>query len=135
MSVRETADVVLAKASAAEEQPNEASERFVTVNVVHGDGAACAKHESGLPCRDEGHWGYSVQGEDYDAFTLTERLAAVAEDAMEPADGGARRFSAVTVSIRCDRGAPYGFVQSALGSCAATGIHRTELAAARPTED
>ena len=134
MSVRDTAEVALPVASAAREQPQQAPERFLTVNVVHRDGAACAPHAAGLPCRDPGHWGYSVQGRDFDETSLGERLVAAAQDAREPADADGRSLSAVTLSIRSDRSAPFGYVQTALGACAAAGIHRTEVAAALPVE-
>jgi biopolymer transport protein ExbD len=122
MSVRETADVQLATADAAKDAPLERVDRFVTLNVV--------------PRAPDG-WTYSLQGREFDGDALVERLTAVAGDAVEPAsvaDSG-RPLSAVTLSIRCDRAAPYGLVQTAMAACATAGIHRLEVAAARPAED
>jgi biopolymer transport protein ExbD len=117
MSVRETAELNLPTASEAKDQPPVQPARFVTLNVVRGaaDG-----------------WTFSMQGKEFDVAALPDRLAAVAQDASEPAEGNGRRLSAVTLSIRCDRAAPYGLVQSALAACGAAGIHRTEVAAAKP---
>jgi biopolymer transport protein ExbD len=131
MSVRETADVALAVASEAKEPPHAQGGRFATLNVVHRD-VACDAHTQGFPCRDTAHWAYAMRGSEIGDGDLAARLALVGEDALEPAGDSDRRLSAVTLSIRCDRNAPYGRVQDALLACSTAGIHRTEVAAARP---
>ena len=117
MSVRDSAELNLPTASEAKDQPAVQPARFVTLNVVRGatDG-----------------WTYSMQGKEFDVAALPDRLAAVALDATEPVEENGRRLSAVTLSIRCDRAAPYGLVQTALAACGAAGIHRTEVAASKP---
>jgi biopolymer transport protein ExbD len=116
MSVRENADVQLAQASEAQEPKDRPPGRVVTLNVVK-KGAA---------------WTYSMVDKEYDADTLPARLAAVATDELEskPTDG--KLLSNVTLSIRCDKDAPYSFVQDALSACASAGIWKTEVAAERP---
>lgn len=135
MSHAEAAQLVLPKASAADEQPEVAPERFVTLNVAHRSGAVCAANDAERPCHLESHFVYSIQGREFDADALAGRLAAVAADALEPETMGARRLSSVTLSIRCDRAAPYGMVQQALSLCSEAGIHRTEIAASRPARE
>lgn len=133
MSVRETADVSLAVASEAKEAPTAQEGRLATVNVVHRD-IVCAAHAEGRACRDASHWAYSMRGEEFGEDALAAHLALVGQDALEPPDKDGRQFSAVTVSIRCDRNAPYGRVQDALMACSSAGIHRTEVAAAMPAQ-
>ena len=133
MSVRETADVALAVASEAKVQPAEQDGRFATLNVVHRD-VACAAHAEGRPCRDAAHWTYSMRGSEIGDGDLASRLALVGQDALEPPGADGRQLSGVTLSIRCDRNAPYGRVQDALLACSTAGIHRTEVAAAMPAQ-
>jgi biopolymer transport protein ExbD len=134
MSVRDTAELTLPKASSAQEEPAVRQGRYHTLNVRHVDGVACSLHESSRTCRDESHWTYTMLGDDFGTDVLPARLAVVAADETEPAEGPGRALSAVTIGIRCDRTAPYGLVQTALGSCAEVGIHRTEIVAALPTK-
>jgi len=116
MSVRENADVTLAKASEATEPPTDRPGRFVTLNVVKkGDG-----------------WTYQMTDRQCDADALPSRLAAVATDAVESAPTDGRLLSAVTLTIRCDKDAPFAFVQDALTACSTAGIWKTEVAAERP---
>ncbi len=119
MSVRENADVHLAQASEAKETPAGRAGRVVTLNVLRRGDA----------------WTYSMLDRDYDDASLPDRLAAVAADAPEPTPRDGRVLSAVTLSIRCDRDAPYAYVQNALSACASAGIYRTEVAAARTSTD
>jgi biopolymer transport protein ExbD len=117
MSVRETADLQLPVADAAITPPDARPGRIVTLNVVR---------------RGEKDWGYAMAGGEFGTDLLRERLAAVAGDSLEPPEPDGRRLSAVTLTIRGDRAAPYGTVQEALLACSAAGIHRTEVAAALP---
>jgi biopolymer transport protein ExbD len=119
MSVRETAELTLPVADAAKETPVIRKDRVVTLNVVR---------------RGSKEWAYSMQGNEFGEDALPARLASVAQDAYEPPESDGRRLSAVTLSIRGDREAPYGAVQAALAACASAGIHRTEVAAAMPAE-
>jgi len=113
MSVRENADVTLAQASEAQVPKDDRPGRFVTLNVVKkGDG-----------------WTYQMVDRQYDADALPSRLAAVATDDVENAPTDGRLLSAVTLTIRCDKDAPYSFVQDALSACGAAGIWKTEVAA------
>jgi VCBS repeat-containing protein len=116
MSVRENADVALASASEAHEPKDRPPGRLVTLNVVKKDG----------------DWTYQMVDRQYDADALPARLAAVATDELERAPTDGKLLSAVTLSIRCDKDAPYSFVQNALSACASAGIWKTEVAAARP---
>jgi len=133
MSVRETADVALATASEAKEAAAAQKGRLITLNVVHRD-VACAAHTDGRACRDAAHWAYAMRGGEIGDDDLAARLALVGQDDLEPAEKDGRRLSAVTLSIRCDRNAPYGRVQDALAACATAGIHLTEVAAAMPAQ-
>jgi biopolymer transport protein ExbD len=117
MSVRETAAVRLARASEAKPAKDRPPGRVVTLNVVPKGDA----------------WTYSMSDREYDAAALPARLAVVAGDAMEPAAINGRALSAVTLTIRCDKDAPYSFVQDALTACASAGIYKTEVAAATKT--
>ena len=133
MSVRETAEVALATASEAKEPPAEQPGRAATLNVVHRD-VACTTHAEGRACRDPSHWAYQMRGKDVADDALASQLALVGQDALEPAEPGDKQLSAVTLSIRCDRNAPFGRVQDALMACSTAGIHRTEVAAAMPAQ-
>ena len=119
MSVRENEDVVLAKASAAKEPKDPPPGRVVTLNVV--------------PRR--GGWAFAMVDREYDADALPERLAAVASDELEPAATAGRRLSAVTLSIRCHKDAPYQWVQTALAACGTAGIYKTEVAVEAPPKE
>ena len=131
MSVRETADVALATASEAKAPPAAQAGRTHTLNVVHRD-VACPARTENRACRESLHWSYSMQGKDVGDGDLVSQLTRVGQDELEPPGDDGRRLSAVRLSIRCDRNAPYGRVQEALVACSTAGIHRTEVAAAMP---
>jgi biopolymer transport protein ExbD len=132
MSQRALADVPLPEADKAVEAT--AVDRRVVLNVEHRGDVPCADHAAGVRCGATSHWSYTMDGREIAPDDLGEHLAAVARDASEPGVAGVRGLSTVTLTIRADRGAPYGLVRDALEACAGAGIHRTEVAAARPAE-
>ncbi len=134
MSHAEAAQLDLPKASEARTPVDAPDRRVVVLNVSHRESDACADHTAGRRCEGTAHWTYSMQGLAFGGDVLADRLAVVAEDATEPDAGIGRRLSAVTLSIRCDRVAPYGLVQDVLAACAAARIHRTEVAASMPSK-
>lgn len=127
MSHSEAAALDLPHASEAKE-PETLPERQVVLNVCHAEGA-CDAQAAGRVCGHEPHWRYVMSSKEFAVDEIAARVESVRSDALEAAGGDGRVLSAVTMTIRADRGSPFGLVQRALESCAAAGIYRTEVAA------
>ncbi len=140
MSQRELEDVVLPK---ADQVRDEARERQVqeggrtTVNIFHqheSDRFTCSAYTGGQVCRDMSHWLIAIRANYYSLDTIAAALdfeAKLEPDDEAPPTAG-KVLSKRHVMIRADENAPYGFIQKVIESCAAVGIYRIEVAAAKP---
>ena len=138
MSQRELAgELILPEAAMVPEDPRTRDGGDTTINIHHEteDDSACAVFASGGICREGSHWRSSIRGKSLGADALEAQLAIEAATSMESApDPVAKRvLSARNVLIRADAAAPYGDVQKGIELCGSVGIHKVEVAAARPT--
>jgi len=140
MSQRELEEVVLPKADQVrdEEKTKQASEGGrTTVNIFHrheGPDFNCAAYTAGGICRDMSHWLIAIRANYYSLDTIAQALdfeAKLEPDESVPAKDG-KVLSKRHVMIRADENSPYGYIQKVIEACAAVGIYRIEVAAARP---
>jgi biopolymer transport protein ExbD len=138
MGQREMADLVLTKASHATVPPKaeakKAGESYRVVNVqFDGD---ISKSGDIRNTRDLGRWVYVVGGLNYTPETIKDRLSDEAKENMEPEiDPEAKvQLSALKITIRADRDAPYGMVQNLITVCGTIGVYKIEIAAAKPED-
>ncbi len=135
MSHRESTVLQLPQADKARESnPDLGDQRYVIVNVH-------TKHDSmdrGDPAYGlKENWQYAIAGIEYpDYFSLLDRLKVVAETKLEdkPIEGSKppKYLSAVLVTLRADKDAPYGLIQDAMTACAEAGLYKIEVGAAKP---
>jgi biopolymer transport protein ExbD len=139
MTQHELADVVLPKADKCKEDERDAAKgggHRSTVNIYHRRPSAaftCAAFEAHQVCRDMSHWLIDIRGKEYDRESLKIQLKTEASLEMEPpAEPGAPPLSGRRIMIRADHLAPFGFIQRVIETCAAAGIYKIEVGAARP---
>ena len=86
--------------------------------------------------RDISNWQFGISGIEYqDFFSLVDQLNIVAERKREdvPLQGTKDKYlSAVTVTIRADKSAPYGMIQFAMQACSEALLYKIEVGAAKP---
>jgi len=109
----------------------------VTVNVFHPAASGrvvCPAFAAGAECRDESHWVIAVRGEIYSKESVRSVLRDEADRARstEPVAAGTTPPSVREVMIRADADAPYAIIQSVIESCAAVGLYKVEVGAAKP---
>jgi len=109
----------------------------VTVNVFHPaarEGVECAAYDVGGRCGDASHWRVSLIGQHLEGGLLRAALRDEAdrERSTEPVPAGKTPPSLREVMIRADADAPYSVIQDVIESCAAVGLYRVEVGAARP---
>ncbi|MBM3976904.1 MAG: hypothetical protein FJ299_07940 [Planctomycetes bacterium] len=139
MGQREMADLVLTKATHATVPPKEGDlkkkgERYRVVNVqFDGD---ISKSGDIRNTRDLARWVYVVGGLNFTPETIKDRMMDEARESMEgfvDPEAGVE-LSALKVTIRADRDAPYGMVQNLITILGTCGIYKVELAAAKPED-
>ena len=138
MSQRELEEVVLPKADQVAQEAKikkEGEGGRTTVNVFHqhsnGPAANCPAFAAGQVCRDMSHWMIAIRSNYY---TLDTIKAAMEEEGKleidEVKDG--KTISNREVMIRADENAPYGYIQKVIEACAAGGIYKIAVGAAKP---
>ena len=136
MGQRDLEEVTLPSADAIKEDkevPGKEKDRL-TINIHHqssGEGQ-CAAYAA-VPrqiCRNPQHWKIGIRGGDYtEADSLKKLLGEEADryrDQANKAGASDRR-----IMLRADTGAPYGYIQDVMNTCAAVGIYQIECGAAR----
>jgi biopolymer transport protein ExbD len=135
MSHRESTEVQLPQADrATESNPDLGDARYCIVNVhpkndsmdVNGDSA-----------RDPANWQFAIAGIEYpDYWSLVDQLKVIGETKLEdtPVEGTKppKYLSAVLVTLRADKHAPYAMIQLAMMACAEAGLYKIEVGAAKP---
>ena len=83
------------------------------------------------------NWQFAISGQDFKEYwPLVDRLREVSEMKVEdvPIPGTKDKFlSAVFVTIRADKSAPYGMIQQAMQACSEALLYKIEVGAAMPT--
>lgn len=137
MSQRESTEVMLPQADrAVESNPVVGDARYCIVNVhpkndnmdLNGDAA-----------RDPNNWQFAIAGLEYpDYWTLLDQLKVIADTKREdtPIEGSKppKYLSAVLVTLRADKRAPYAMIQLAMQACAEAGLYKIEVGAAKPAQ-
>jgi len=140
MTQRELEEVELPKADQVKEDDPLKDEDFsrTNVNIFHthnSSGFTCATHASGDVCRDLTHWAIAIVSREYTLETLVPELKELADLELEEPDPKAPKTKPLSrreVMIRADRNAPYGYIQKVIEACAAAGIYKIAVGAARP---
>jgi biopolymer transport protein ExbD len=139
MTQRQLEEVRLPKAEQC--KPDDGTDGFelarVTVNVFHpaaSERVVCPVFAAGGECRDESHWRIAVRGETYSKESVRSVLRDEADRARstEPSKDGGPPASLRELMIRADADAPYAIIQSVIESCAAVGLYKVEVGAAKP---
>jgi biopolymer transport protein ExbD len=139
MSQRELEDLVLPQGDQVKEQPKDkpTNEKSTTINIFHRPDKgsfSCAVNKRNGICRDNEHWLIAIRSEEFTLDTIKAKLQELADDAREPdVDPEAKvRLSALVVSIRSDKAAPFGTVNKLIEMCSGVGIYKIEIGAAQP---
>jgi biopolymer transport protein ExbD len=109
-----------------------------TVNVFHArpaGGVNCAVHEAGGRCRDPSHWLLAIRASEFAPDEIALRMKEEAELVRPSGDAERDRAAPREVMIRADEEAPYAVVQKVIEGCAAAGLWKVEVGAARPSGD
>jgi biopolymer transport protein ExbD len=137
MSQRETEDLILPTADKVQENPKEkaAGEIVTVVNLQHDAAITCPAQRTGL-CRELPHYIILIRGQAFTFDSFPAQIKAEAESSLEPDIDplAGKQLSARKVTIRADRTAPFGLVQSIITICGTNGIYKIEVGAARPPE-
>ncbi len=153
MSQRDMAEIVPAVAKSAAEVKKEDNPDLILLNVFHDDPSegsptACEIYkQSATPgstslsqiCRNDAHWGISLSGQKYtltkpDLDRLKIALTELANTKRQIA-GDKNSPSERSLMIRCDRTAPYGYVQRVYETAAQAMLYRIQVGAALPKEE
>jgi biopolymer transport protein ExbD len=136
MSQRELEEVRLPKADrCVNDDPIAMLGGRTTVNVFHArpsSGVTCAVHESGGRCRDASHWLVAIRASEFAADEIALRMKEEAELVRPAFDDEHCGNATREVMIRADAEAPYAVVQKILEGCAAAGLWKVVVGAARP---
>jgi biopolymer transport protein ExbD len=135
MSHRESTVLQLPQADKARESnPDLGDLRYCIVNIH-------TKHDS-MDRSDPAYglvenWQYAIAGVEYpDYFALLDRLKVISQTKLEEkAIEGSKPphyLSAVLVTIRADKDAPYKLVQDAMMACSQADLYKIEVGAAKP---
>ena len=138
MSQRELEEVVLPKADQVAQEAKTKKEGEggrTTVNVFHqhsnGPAASCPAFSAGQVCRDMSHWMIAIRSNYFTLDTIKKAMEDEGQlDIEEVKDG--KTISKREVMIRADENAPYGYIQRVIEACAAGGIYKIAVGAAKP---
>ena len=140
MTAHELEDVELPKADQVKEDDvdDPTGPKRTNVNVFHvhnAKGYTCEVKEGGGVCRDMTHWAIAIRASHFTIETLGPELAELAALDPEESTGGPKAgkpLSKREIMIRGDRNAPYGYIQGVIEQCAAAGLYKIAVSAARP---
>jgi biopolymer transport protein ExbD len=137
MTQRQLEEVRLPKADrCAKDENGSDGIRRTTVNVFHRSSRGNQEFPPCLQagrCLDEDDWRIAIRGDEYTMNGIASRLREEAElDAPETRDAAGRRTSPREIMIRADQDAPYSVIQRVIESCAAVGLYKVEVGAAKP---
>ena len=144
MSHREATEVQLPQADrATESNPEVGDSRYCIINVHPKDDRMDL---NGPAASDPANWQFAISGIEYpDYFMLLDGdgpggsrigLRVIGEQKLEdtPIEGTKppKFLSAVLVTLRADKRAPYAMIQFAMQACAEAGLYKIEVGAAKP---
>jgi biopolymer transport protein ExbD len=136
MSQREMTDVMLPEASQVQEVSNVAAAgaEYLTVNVHPVNDSAAEAARTGEAWRSDENWRFAIRSREYTSETLLDalKLEADRKRETEPVAGTNKYLSAVFVTIRADKSAPYGMIQRAMTLCALADLYKIDVSAAKP---
>jgi hypothetical protein len=139
MSHRETTEVQLPTADKAVESQRDldAGERYAVINIHPVKDPTSDADRLAPWFRETSNWQFAIGGVEYrDYFALLDQLKIVAEQKLEeaplPGTNPPKYLSAVKITIRADKSAPYGMIQFAMQACAETSLYKIEVGAAKP---
>jgi biopolymer transport protein ExbD len=135
MSHRESTELQLPKADKAV-AADRVVEAYCVINIHPVHDAANEAEEVTPAFRNISNWQFAIGGEEFtDYWSLVNKLIDVAARKVEeeelPGTKG-KHLSAVFVSIRADKNAPYGMIQQAMQACSEALLYKIEVGAAIP---
>ena len=138
MSHRESTELQLPSADRATAADREAEGKRYSVINIHPVRDATSEAETLTPAfRDISNWQFAIAGVEYTTYwALVDQLKIVAEQKLEetPLPGTKDKYlSAVFITIRADKSAPYGMIQQAMQACSEALLYKIEVGAAMPT--
>jgi biopolymer transport protein ExbD len=140
MSHRESTELMLPKADKAQEADREAEGKRYSVINIHPLKDALTDSDRMAPWfRDKANWSFAIQGREFpDYWALVDELKIIGSTKLEdtPLEGTKppKYLSAVFVTIRADRSAPYIMIQEAMQACSEASLYKIEVGAAKPTD-
>jgi len=145
MSHRESTEVQLPQADKAVEANRDVGEeRYAVINIHPVKDPTSDQDRLAGWFRDITNWQFAISGVEYrDYWTLLDGqgeqapgLKVVAAQKLEetplPGTNPPKYLSAVKITIRADKSAPYGMIQQAMQACAEAGLYKIEVGAAKP---
>jgi biopolymer transport protein ExbD len=140
MSHRESTELQLPKASKAAPADREAEGKRYAVINIHPVKDALTDMERVTPAfRDITNWQFAIAGVEYrDYWALVDQLKIISEQKLEEevlAGTKDKHLSAVFLTIRADKDAPYGMIQQAMQACSEALIYKIEVGAAKPADN
>jgi biopolymer transport protein ExbD len=135
MSHRESAELQLPLADKATEAKKD-EDNYVVINVHPIRDPSNDQDRLTQGFRDISNWQFGISGIEYKTYwELVDKLKEVAMRKLEdtPLPGTKDKYlSAVTVTIRADKSAPYGMIQLAMQACSEALLYKIEVGAAKP---
>ena len=135
MSHRDSAELQLPLADKASEAVKD-EDNYVVVNIHPIRDPNSDAERLTQEFRDITNWQFGIGGVEFkDYWELVDKLKEVAMRKTEevPIPGTKDKFlSAVTVTIRADKSAPYGMIQRAMQACSEALLYKIEVGAAKP---
>jgi biopolymer transport protein ExbD len=137
MSHRESTELQLPKADKAKQADRSADGvKYCVINIHPVVEAKNEADELTPDFRRIENWQFAIGGAEYGTYwTLLDQLKQVADMEYEPdpVPGTKDTFlSAVFVTIRADKNAPYGMIQQAMQACAEAHLYKIDVGAAMP---
>jgi biopolymer transport protein ExbD len=138
MSHRESTELMLPLADKATTADRDvADKKYSVINIHPVNDARNDEERLTQAFRDAKNWQFAITGEEFpDYWSLVDKLKLVADQKYEdtPIEGTRppKFLSAVYITIRADKSAPYGLIQQAMQACAEAGLYKIEVGAAQP---
>ncbi len=137
MSHRESTEVQLPQADKAVDVNKDDETPYCVINIHPVRDPTSDADRLTPTFRAITNWQFAIAGIEYpDYFALLEQLKLVAERKREdvplPGTNPPRYLSAVLVTIRADKDAPYGMIQQAMQACAESTLYKIEVGASKP---
>jgi biopolymer transport protein ExbD len=140
MSHRETTELELPRADKAKPADRgDEKMKYCVINIAPVVEAKSEADQLSPEFRRLENWLFAISGKEYRTYwELVDELKQVADREYEPdpLPGTKDKFlSAVFVTIRADKNAPYGMIQQAMQACSESLLYKIDVGAGIPTQN